>query len=112
MSGKFKIAQRMEETGCRNVLLNMTEGSGRKLVKVRVALRSQSGLTMNSVRATVNGVLIGRKDSRSEDFTYATEPVALIGEGAPETPLPSSVASETFFIQDFPLALREPLDQA
>ena len=44
---------------------------------------------MNAVPVTVNGVLVRRNDSRLEDFIEATEPVALIGEGAPESPVPS-----------------------
>ncbi len=49
---------------------------------------------MNAVPVTVNGVLVRRNDSRLEDFIEAAEPVALIGEGAPQSPVPSSATSE------------------
>ncbi len=35
---------------------------------------------MNAVHVTVNGVLVGRNNSRLEDFIEAAEPVALIGK--------------------------------
>ncbi len=49
---------------------------------------------MNAVPVTVNGVLVRRNDSRLESFIEAAEPVALIGEGAPQSPVPSSATSQ------------------
>ena len=68
---------------------------------------------MNAVHVTVSGVLVGKRDnSRFEDFMEAAEPVALIGEGALESPVPSPSNFRTsFFIHDFPSAVPEALDR-